>query len=74
MESEIFMVMDATSGERAKLARIAKRLRQVDVASLGKVTVSDVVNLEKDRYLPAARKAKILKVLELNGESNGQRG
>jgi len=59
----LFVASGLTEGLRVKLARISRGLRQVDVASLAKVAVCDVVCLEKDRYLPQARKDKILKVL-----------
>ena len=71
MSSEVFIALDLSEGQRIRLARLARNLRQVDVASLAKVTVSDVVNIEKDRFLPMTRREKILDVLGLN--NNGAR-
>lgn len=73
MSQDIFIALNMTEGQRVKLARIARGLRQVDVASQAKVAVCDVVCLEKDRYLLRKRKEKILKVLGLETEgSDGQ--
>jgi len=71
MSNDVFVALDLTEGQRVKLTRIARGLRQVDVASLARCTVSDVVCLEKDRYLSLRRKDKILKVLELETEGSG---
>ena len=74
MSQDVFIALDMTEGQRVKLTRVARGLRQVDVASQAKVTVSDVVCLEKDRYLRRTRKDKILKVLGLETEGgDGQR-
>ena len=66
MSNEVFIALDLSEGQRIRLTRLAKNLRQVDVASLARVTVSDVVNIEKDRFLPMVRRDKILDVLGLN--------
>ena len=70
MSSEVFITFDLSEGQRIRLTRLAQNLRQVDVASLAKVTVSDVVNIEKDRYLPFVRREKILDVLGLNNNGS----
>lgn len=49
MGSEILVINCETLGEKAKLARVSKRLRQIDVASRTGVQVADVTNLEKNR-------------------------
>jgi len=66
MSNEVFITLDLSEGQRIRLTRLAQNLRQVDVASLAGVTVSDVVNIEKDRFLPMVRREKILDVLGLN--------
>jgi len=71
-KNDVFIALDMTEGQRVKLTRVARGLRQVDIASLAKCTVADVVCLEKDRYLPQTRKDKILEVLGLMGNSDGQ--
>ena len=70
MSNDIFVVTNITEGEKAHLTRLAKGLRQVDVASLAKVNVCDVTALEKDRYLKKTRKRHILAVLSLLDEEN----
>lgn len=73
MNNNLFIALEVTEGKRIKLARVAQGLRQVDVASLAKCTVADVVCAEKDRYLPFTRKEKILRVLGiLDGDGDGQ--
>lgn len=64
----IFIVSGLSDGERIRLARLQRYLRQVDVASLAGVSLSEVTNAEKDRYVTPERKARILKLLGLDGE------
>ena len=66
MSNEVFITFDLSEGQRIRLTRLAQNLRQVDVASLARVTVGDVVNVEKDRYLPIVRRERILDILGLN--------
>lgn len=61
-------VAEVTEGQKAKLARIAKGLRQVDVASKARVTVTDVVYLEKGRFLRPTIKEKIIAVLGITND------
>lgn len=51
--------------------RLAKNLRQVDVASQAEVSLADVINLEADRthIVPAFKLEKIIKFLDI--ENNG---
>ena len=65
MSHDIFVVTGISEGEKARLTRLAKGLRQIDVASLAKVNVCDVTTLEKNRYLKNTRKRRILAVLGL---------
>jgi transcriptional regulator with XRE-family HTH domain len=63
--NDVFVVTGISEGEKARLTRLAKRLRQIDLASLAKVNVCDITALEKNRYLPRTRKRRILAVLGL---------
>lgn len=65
MGSDIFITGGLSEGERIRLARLAKWYRQIDVASLAGVTIAEVTNAEKDRYVTPDRKARILKVVGL---------
>jgi len=58
-------IVDVTDSERAKLERIRQRLRQLDVASMAKVAIGDVINLEKGRLINGSRRERILKALGL---------
>lgn len=66
MSNEIFVINGLTEGERVRLARLAKGLRQLDIACMAKVSISEVTALEKDRYIRKNRKSQILKVLGLD--------
>ena len=68
--NHVFVVTGISEGEKARLQRLAKGLRQIDLASLAKVNVCDVTALEKNRYLPNARRQKILAVLGLVDDDN----
>ncbi len=63
--SDVFVATGLTQGEKIRLARLAKWLRQVDVASLAGVSIIEVTNAEKDRYVSPDRKERILKVVGL---------
>ena len=65
MNDNIFIASGLSEGERIRLARLAKWYRQIDVASLAGVTLEEVTNAEKDRYVTPERKARILKVVGL---------
>lgn len=66
MDSEVFIINGLTEGQKAKHARIAKGLRQIDLACLAKVSICEVTALEKDRYIRKRRKEQILAVLGLS--------
>lgn len=70
----LFVVSCGTIGRKAKLARVAKGLRQIDVASQTGTQVSDVINLEKDR-LPLVLPYKVHRILRApeleDGEDDG---
>jgi transcriptional regulator with XRE-family HTH domain len=65
MSGDIFIASGLSEGEKIRLARLSKWLRQVDVASLAGVSLVEVTNAEKDRYVTPERKARILKVVGL---------
>lgn len=67
---DILVVNCQTLGEKVKIARTAKRLRQIDVASQTGVNVSDVINLEKNRVRIIA-KYKVELILKLLGIVDG---
>lgn len=70
MSGDIFITSGLSEGERIRLARLAKWLRQIDVASQAGVTVGEVCNCEKDRHVTPERKTRILKLLGLLGNDN----
>ena len=61
----VFIITDMSLGQQAKLTRIAKGLRQIDVASKAGVTTQEVIRLEKDSFVLPTRRQKILAVLGL---------
>ena len=65
MNGNIFITSGLSEGERIRLARLAGWLRQVDVASLAGVSLVEVTNAEKNRYVTPERKDRILKVVGL---------
>jgi hypothetical protein len=65
MKDNIFIASGLSEGERVRLARLAKWYRQIDVASQAGVTIEEVANAEKDRYVTPERKDRILKVVGL---------
>ena len=73
MIDDIFVATGVSEGEKVRLTRALKRLRQVDVASLAGVQPIDITRLEKDRYVLPAHRMRILEALGLETEdSNGQ--
>ncbi len=69
MSGDIFVTSGLSEGGRIRLARLAKWLRQVDVASLAGVSLVEVTNAEKDRYVTPERKERILKLLGLDNDN-----
>lgn len=67
---DIFIASGLTEGERIRLARLQKWMRQIDVASLASVTVAEVTSAEKDRYVTPERKDRILEVVGLLDADN----
>ena len=63
--SEVFILTDVSEGMKAKLTRVAKDLRQIDVAAAARVDCIDITRLEKGRYVLPTRRKRILAVLGL---------
>ena len=70
MSGDIFITSGLSEGEKIRLARLAKWLRQVDVASLAGVSLVEVTNAEKGRYVTPERKERILKIVGLSDNEN----
>ncbi|MDD5701308.1 MAG: hypothetical protein PHU23_04570 [Dehalococcoidales bacterium] len=73
--NEIVILSNLTEGQKVRLTRLSKGLRQIDLAALAKVNMGDICALEKDRYLRKSRKLKILEALGLldaPGSANAQ--
>jgi len=69
--SDVFILTDVNEGMKAKLTRVAKGLRQIDVAAAAHVDCIDITRLEKGRYVLPARRKRILTVLELLEDTEG---
>ena len=66
MDTVSVIVLDNLSlGRRVRLARIAKGLRQIDVASTTGLTPGDVCNTELDRPVHRWKMKRILAALDL---------
>jgi len=63
--ADIFVISGVSEGTKAKLMRVAKGLRQIDVAAAARVETIDITRLEKDRYVLPTRRKRILAVLGL---------
>lgn len=67
---DVFIITNVDEGMKAKLARIAKGLRQIDVAAAARVDTIDITRLEKGRYILPMRRKRILAVLGLSDEGD----
>ena len=63
--NDIAIFTNLSEGQRVRLIRLSKGLRQIDLASLAGVNLADITAIEKDRYLQKTRKQRILSSLEL---------
>lgn len=66
----VFILTNVAEGMKVKLMRIAKGLRQIDVAAAARVDCIDIIRLEKGRYVLPARRKRILEVLGLMDNEN----
>ena len=60
---DILILTNLTLGQKVRHMRLAKGLRQVDLASKAGVSVEEVIGLEKDRYILPTRSKQILAIL-----------
>ncbi len=68
--NDILVLTDVSEGQKARLIRLAKGLRQIDIASMARVNTIDITRLEKGRYVLPTRRKRILVVLGLAGDDN----
>ena len=66
--NDILVLTGVNEGQKARLTRLSKNLRQIDVASIAKVNTIDVTRLEKGRYVLPTRRKRILAVLGLDDD------
>jgi transcriptional regulator with XRE-family HTH domain len=66
---DILVLTDISEGMKIRLIRLAKGLRQIDVASQANVQPIDITRLEKGRYVLPTRRKRILAVLGLGNEN-----
>lgn len=62
---DVIILEDLTLGRRVRLARVAKGLRQLDLASITGLNPSDITNIELDRLVYLWKLNRVLKALEL---------
>jgi len=64
MESKDILVLTGVSfGQKVRLTRLAKGLRQIDLASKANVQPIDITRLEKGRYVLPTRRKRVLAIL-----------
>lgn len=66
--NDILILTGISEGQKVRLTRLSRGLRQIDVASMANVNAIDVTWLEKDRYLLPTRRKRILAVLDLDDD------
>ena len=67
---DILVLTGINGGQKVRLTRLSRGLRQIDVASMAKVNTIDMTRLEKDRYMLPMRRKRILAVLDLLDDDN----
>lgn len=69
MKTDLLILEGLDDGDKLRFVRLAKGLRQVDLASIAKVQVPDIVALEKNRrYVSIAKRRRIFEALGLEWE------
>ena len=68
--TDVFIITGVSEGMKAKLTRIAKGLRQIDVAAAARVDTIDITRLEKGRYVLPTHRKRILAFLGMDSESD----
>jgi len=66
--NDILILTGISEGQKVRLTRLSRGLRQIDVASMANVNTIDVTRLKKDRYLLPTRRKRILAVLGLDDD------
>lgn len=67
---DILVLTDISEGTKIRLIRLAKGLRQIDLASQAGVQPIDITRLEHDRYVLPTRRKRILAALGLLDDEN----
>ena len=62
---DVIILEDLTLGRRVRLARVAKGLRQLDLASITGLNPADITHIELDRSVYPWKLNRVLKALEL---------
>ena len=70
--NSIFIAEGLSEGDKIRFSRLAKHLRQIDVASMAHVQVFEVTAVEKDRHVRKSSRIAILKTLGLASEEEIQ--
>ena len=67
---DIPVLSDVSEGMKIRLTRLAKGLRQIDVASKANVQPIDITRLEKGRYVLTTHHKRILAVLGMENAND----
>ena len=62
---DVFILTDVSDCMKVKLTRVAKGLRQIDVAAAAHVDTTNITRLGKGRYVLPTRRKRIFTVLGL---------
>jgi hypothetical protein len=70
MNDEFLILTGISEGQKVKLTRLSKSLRQIDLASVAKVNPIDITRLEKGRYVLPTRRKRILAALGMDEKND----
>lgn len=70
--NDVLILSGISGGQKIRLTRLARGLRQIDVASQANVQPIDITRLEKNRYVLPTRRKRILEVLGLMEADNAE--
>lgn len=71
MKKEMLILDNVTLGQKVRLTRLARGMRQLDLASAAKVNPFEVSGLEHDRIIRPSRRKRILAALDLLPDDTG---
>ena len=71
-DPDVFVAIGVSLGQKARMARVALDLRQVDVADLADVAQAHVSALERNVYVIPSIRRRILAALGLTDDEEGQ--